>query len=193
MLENLKRYKIVLASKSPRRQDLLRGLGLDFKVKTLSDVSEAFPNTISAMEVAKYIAKEKAEAYEEYLTDDELLITADTVVVIDDKILGKPADRQEAIKMLQQLSGKTHQVVTGVCLFSKEKQKLFDTVTKVTFNTLTNQEIEYYVDTYQPYDKAGAYGVQEWIGYIGVFEIVGSYYNVMGLPVQRLYTELKKF
>ncbi len=193
MLDNLKPYKVILASKSPRRQELLRGLGIDFKVKTLSDVSEDYPSNLSALEVAKYIAREKAEAYEPFLMDKELIITADTVVVVDDEVLGKPVDRQEAKAMLCKLSGKTHQVITGVCILTQDKQVLFDASTDVTFAKLTDEEINFYIDTYSPFDKAGAYGVQEWIGYIGVEFMQGSYFNVMGLPVQKLYTELKLF
>ncbi len=192
MLTNLSPYKILLASKSPRRQELLKGLGVDFEVKTLNDVSEEFPADLPQNEVAKFVAKEKADAYIPYLQEGELIITADTIVLSDNKVLGKPKDREEAVEMIKQLSGNLHQVITGVCILTKSNQLIFDATTDVKFAILTDEEIDYYVDTYAPFDKAGAYGVQEWIGYIGVEYIKGSYFNVMGLPVQRLYRELKK-
>ncbi|WP_308261644.1 Maf-like protein [Prevotella sp.] len=180
--------KIILASNSPRRKELLGGLGVDFEVKVLKGVDESYPESLSAPDVAEYIAAEKAAAYT--VKDDELLITADTVVIVGRDILGKPADAADACGMLRELSGKTHQVVTGVCLTTSKEQRRFSVTTDVTFKQLSDAEINYYVDKYKPYDKAGAYGIQEWIGYIGVTALSGSYYNVMGFPVQRVYEEL---
>lgn len=180
--------KIILASNSPRRKELLSGLGVDFEVKVLKGVDESYPESLSATDVAEYIAAKKAAAYT--VKDDELLITADTVVIVGRDILGKPADAADACGMLRELSGKTHQVVTGVCLTTSKEQRRFSVTTDVTFKQLSDAEINYYVDKYKPYDKAGAYGIQEWIGYIGVTALSGSYYNVMGFPVQRVYEEL---
>lgn len=180
--------KIILASNSPRRKELLGGLGVDFEVKVLKGVDESYPESLPSTDVAEYIAAEKAAAYT--VKDDELLITADTVVIVGRDILGKPADAADACGMLRELSGKTHQVVTGVCLTTSKEQRRFSVTTDVTFKQLSDAEINYYVDKYKPYDKAGAYGIQEWIGYIGVTALSGSYYNVMGFPVQRVYEEL---
>ncbi|WP_308223749.1 Maf-like protein [uncultured Prevotella sp.] len=180
--------KIILASNSPRRKELLGGLGVDFEVKVLKGVDESYPESLPTTDVAEYIAAEKAAAYT--VKDDELLITADTVVIVGRDILGKPADAADACGMLRELSGKTHQVVTGVCLTTCKEQRRFSVTTDVTFKQLSDAEINYYVDKYKPYDKAGAYGIQEWIGYIGVTALSGSYYNVMGFPVQRVYEEL---
>lgn len=180
--------KIILASNSPRRKELLGGLGVDFEVKVLKGVDESYLESLPATDVAEYIAAEKAAAYT--VKDDELLITADTVVIVGRDILGKPADAADACGMLRELSGKTHQVVTGVCLTTSKEQRRFSVTTDVTFKQLSDAEINYYVDKYKPYDKAGAYGIQEWIGYIGVTALSGSYYNVMGFPVQRVYEEL---
>lgn len=192
MLENLNKYKIILASNSPRRKELLSGLGVDYEVKTLPDVDESYPDGLSGEEIAKHIARGKAEAYRSLIQADELVITADTIVWLDGTVMGKPKDEEEAKDMLMRLSGKTHQVITGVCLTTASMQKTFATVTDVTFATLTDEEVNYYVTRYQPMDKAGSYGVQEWIGFVGVENLSGSYFNVMGLPIQRLYTELKK-
>ncbi|HJD76967.1 MAG TPA: Maf-like protein [Bacteroides reticulotermitis] len=192
MLDNLKNFKIILASNSPRRKELMSGLGVDYVVRTLPDVDETYPDTLLGADIPEYIAREKADAYRQIMEADELLITADTIVWLDGTVLGKPKDRQEAIEMLQQLSGKQHQVFTGVCLTTMEWQKSFTATSDVLFAELTDDEIEYYVDRYKPMDKAGAYGVQEWIGYVGVKSISGSFYNIMGLPIQRLYGELKK-
>ena len=180
--------KIILASNSPRRKELLGGLGVDFEVKVLKGVDESYPDILPAKDVAEYIATEKAAAYT--VQEDELLITADTVVIVGQDILGKPKDAADACRMLRELSGKTHQVVTGVCLTTSKEQRRFSVTTDVTFKQLSDAEIEHYVDKYKPYDKAGAYGIQEWIGYIGVTALNGSYYNVMGFPVQRVYEEL---
>ena len=192
MLENLNKYKIILASNSPRRKELLSGLGVGYEVKTLPDVDESYPDGLSGEEIAKHIARGKAEAYRSLIQADELVITADTIVWLDGTVMGKPKDEEEAKDMLMRLSGKTHQVITGVCLTTASTQKTFATVTDVTFATLTDEEVDYYVTRYQPMDKAGSYGVQEWIGFVGVENLSGSYFNVMGLPIQRLYTELKK-
>lgn len=192
MLENLKKYKVVLASNSPRRKELLSGLGIDYEVKTLPDIDESFPKGLSEVETAAYIARAKADVYRSVMQFDELIITADTIVWLDGEVMGKPDDGEDARRMLRSLSGKTHQVITGVCLTTVDIQKTFATVTDVTFSALSEEEIDYYVDRYRPMDKAGSYGIQEWIGFVGVENISGSYFNVMGLPIQRLYTELKK-
>lgn len=186
------KYKLILASNSPRRKELLAGLGVPFEVRVLQDIDEHYPESLPVNEVARYIAKEKADAYRRIVAPDELIITADTVVIVGDEILGKPIDEADAVRMLKLLSGRTHQVTTGVCLLTAEKERCFDVTTDVTFKALTDEEIHYYVDRYRPFDKAGAYGIQEWIGYIGVTGLNGSYYNVMGLPVQRIYQELTK-
>lgn len=191
-LNNLNKYSIILASHSPRRKELLTGLGVDYVVKTLPDVDESFPDTLKGEEIPAFIARKKAEAYQATMQPDELIITADTIVWLNEQVLGKPTNKEDAIQMLEQLSGKSHQVITGVCLTTAQWQKQFTAVTEVTFTNLTREEIVYYVDTYLPLDKAGSYGVQEWIGFIGVESISGSYFNVMGLPIQRLYKELKK-
>lgn len=193
MLDNLKKYRIILASNSPRRKELLAGLGVDYEVRTLPDVDESYPETLQGGDIPLFISKIKADAYKTLLQPDELMITADTIVWMDGMVLGKPRNKLGAIEMLRQLSGHTHQVFTGVTITTATRQHSFSVGTEVRFANLTDEEIVYYVDTYQPMDKAGAYGVQEWIGYIGVENIQGSYFNVMGLPVQRLYTELKKF
>ena len=185
--------KIILASNSPRRRELLKGLDIDFTVKVLPDIKESYPADLPAAEVASYIAGEKADAYKDLLSEDEMVITADTIVVLGTEILGKPKDEADARRMLQELSGKTHQVITGVCMMTCEKRRVFSVITDVTFKEFTDDEITHYITKYQPYDKAGAYGIQEWIGYIGVTALNGSYFNVMGLPVQRLYEELRRF
>ena len=193
MLDNLKKYRLILASNSPRRKELLAGLGLDYEVRTLPDVDESYPESLQGGDIPLYISRMKADAYKPMLQPDELMITADTIVWMDGMVLGKPRNKLGAIEMLKQLSGGVHYVYTGVSITTQTRQESFYVATEVRFANLTDEEIEYYVDTYQPMDKAGAYGVQEWIGYIGVENIQGSYFNVMGLPVQRLYTELKKF
>ena len=193
MLSHLKKYEILLASYSPRRRELLAGLDIDYRVTALPEVDESYPDTLSGEEIPLYISQEKAAAYRRFMKDNTLLITADTIVWLDGKVYGKPRDIADAKAMLQALSGKTHTVITGVTLTSLQKQISFAVSTEVTFAALDDDEIDYYVEKYRPLDKAGAYGVQEWIGYIGVTGLKGSYYNVMGLPIQRLYTELKKF
>lgn len=184
-------YMIILGSNSPRRKELLAGLGLDFEVKVIDGISETYPEDTPSCDVAAYIAGRKADAYIDILGENTLVITADTVVIAGDEILGKPADREDARRMLRMLSGRTHQVTTGVCLLTSSSRRVFSVTTDVTFKELTNAEIDYYIDNYKPFDKAGAYGIQEWIGYIGVTGLRGSYFNVMGLPVQRIYQELQ--
>lgn len=189
----LEQYNIILGSGSPRRKELLAGLDLRFQVLVRKGVSEDYPSDINPEAVAQYIADEKMAAYDDLLSGNNLVITADTVVICNGMILGKPAGDAEARNMLQLLSGKTHKVATGVCLATKEKKESFSVVTEVTFKELSDSEIDYYVKEYKPFDKAGAYGIQEWIGYIGVTSLNGSYFNVMGLPVQRIYEALSKF
>ena len=191
MLDNLKEYHIILASNSPRRRELLAGLGLDFEVRTLPGIDESYPDSLEGSHIPLYIARKKAEAYRTYLQKDELMITADTIVWLDRRVLGKPRDEAEAVQMLRDMSGRTHEVYTGVCLTTSARQRSFTVGTRVRFAQLSDEEIQYYVSHFHPLDKAGAYGVQEWIGYVGVEYIEGSYYNVMGLPMQRLYQELK--
>jgi septum formation protein len=193
MLENISKYKIILASNSLRRKELLSGLDLDFEVKTLPDVEESYPETLWKEEIPVYLAKLKATAHQSLIDENTLLITADTIVWLAGKVYGKPKNEAEAKEILQALSGQTHEVITGVCITTQENQKTFFATSKVTFSKLDESEIDYYLAKYQPYDKAGAYGVQEWIGYIGVEHLEGSFYNVMGLPVKLLYKYLKEF
>lgn len=191
MLENLKKYHIILASNSPRRRELLAGLDIEYEVKVLPGIEESYPDTLAAEDIPQYISREKAAAYEAALQPDDLVITADTIVWTEGRVLGKPKDEEEAKDMLCQLAGRTHQVITGVTLLTKVMKRTFAVTSEVTFDALTEEEISYYVERYRPLDKAGAYGIQEWIGYVGVSALHGSYFNVMGLPVQRLYKELK--
>ncbi len=194
MIENIKNYKIILASQSPRRQELLKQLNIPFELKIKEDVEEVFSEDMPINEVPEFLAKLKAKPFEQDLKNNSyLVITADTVVVCNNQILGKPANKKNAYEMLQMLSGTTHEVITGVALTSNSKQKSFTSSTKVTFKTLTDNEINYYIDHYQPYDKAGSYGIQEWIGMIGIEHIEGSYFNVVGMPIQKLYTELQNY
>jgi len=193
MLDNLRKYRIILASNSPRRRELLSGLGIDYEVRTLQGIDESYPVDLPVEQIAEYIAAEKAAAYQKQMAADELLITADTIVVVEGEVMGKPHDADDARRMLHKLSNRTHQVITGVCLTTAEKQRRFSVITDVTFKALNDDEIDYYITNYRPFDKAGAYGIQEWIGYIGVTGLNGSYFNVMGLPVQRIYTELCNF
>ena len=193
MLDKLNNYNIILASKSPRRQELLKGIGLSFNVLT-KDVDESYPSRLSVYEVAPYLSLKKAKAFEDAeLPDNYMIITADTIVVIGDEILGKPKDKENACEMLLKLSGKKHSVITGVTIRTKDRTKTFSAVSNVVFEKLDSEEINYYVDNFKPFDKAGSYGIQEWIGYIGVSAVEGSYFNVMGLPTQKLYTVLKTF
>lgn len=179
--------KLILASNSPRRRELLAGLDVLFEVRVLPDVSESCPDSLPVRQHAQYIAEEKAAAYD--VKAGELLLTADTIVVVGDEILGKPVDEADARRMLQLISGREHLVVTGVCLKTNTEKSAFSVETTVTFKTLTSSEIDYYIQRYRPMDKAGAYGIQEWIGYVGVTRLEGSYFNVMGLPVQRIYSD----
>lgn len=190
---SLKDYHIILASNSPRRRELLRGLDLEFEIKVLPHVYEGHPDDMSAVDIPLFISKEKAAAYKDMLKPRDILITADTMVILGNEALGKPRDDDDARKMLHALSGKTHKVVTGVTLSAIDKERSFAVTTDVTFKDLSDSEIDYYVSHYHPLDKAGAYGIQEWIGYVGVTGIRGSYFNVMGLPVQRIWDELNKF
>jgi len=189
----LKKYDIILASASPRRKQLLEELGIPFEVQ-IKNVDESFPSDLNPEEVAAYLSTLKSNAFpDEDFNQRTLIITADTIVTIDGKILGKPTDREDAIQILKQLSGKKHQVITGVTLRSKNKQIVFSVTTDVYFKALSNDEIEFYVDTFKPFDKAGAYGIQEWIGHVAIEKIEGSYFNVMGLPTHRLYEEMMTF
>jgi septum formation protein len=190
MLDNLHRYHVILGSNSPRRRELLAGLGIPFEVRPIPGIDESYPAGMPAGEIPLHIARKKAAAYLPGLKANDLLITADTLVSLHHTILEKPADRDEAVRMLQLLSGNTHQVITGVCLATHAKTTAFAVTSSVTFAPLKNEDITYYVDHYHPYDKAGAYGIQEWIGYVAVESIEGSFYNVMGLPIQRVYREL---
>ena len=192
ILKNLKNKKLVLASKSPRRQQLLAGMDVEFEVRT-KDVDESCPAALRGGEIPSYLAKVKADAFRQELAPNEVLITADTVVWVDDQVLNKPENREEAISMLKLLSGNVHHVYTGVSVVSKDKSVVFVDETKVEFVLLNDEEIAHYIDKYKPYDKAGSYGVQEFIGYIGINRLEGSYFNVMGLPVHKLYEVLKDF
>lgn len=187
------KWKIILASNSPRRKQLLAGLDIPFEVRVLQDIDESYPHDLPVSEIAEFISRKKASAYLQTMSADELVITADTVVVLGQEVMGKPHDETEAKRMLGALSGQTHQVTTGVTLSTHDRQLSFSVTTDVTFKTLSADEIDYYVSTYRPMDKAGAYGIQEWIGYIGVTALQGSYFNVMGLPVQRIYEALRTF
>ena len=193
MLSNLNKYHIILASKSPRRQELLRGMGVDFSILT-KETDESFPPEMPLEEVPKYLSLQKSLAFnEDELPADYLLITSDTVVICEGEILGKPKDKADAVRMLRLLSGKSHHVVTGVTVRSAEKTESFAVRSNVTFATLDDEEIDYYIEHCKPYDKAGAYGIQEWIGYVGISGLEGSFYNVMGLPTRKLYGVLKAF
>ena len=192
MLDNLKKYRIILGSASPRRQELLRGINIPFEVIPM-DVDESYPSYITGVEIPIFLAEKKANAYKSMIDDETMVITADTIVFLEGKALGKPVDKTDAVKMLQKLSGKTHQVITGVCISTSIRKRTFHTISEVKFARLNDAEIEYYLENYAPYDKAGSYGVQEWIGFIAVEQINGSYFNVMGLPIQRLYNELKRW
>lgn len=193
MLDNIKKFDVILASKSPRRKELLEMLDIPFSIFTKDGIDETYPTELPAEDVAEYLSKLKGKAYSEDITDNQMVITADTVVILDGKIYGKPADEDEAIGMLMQLQGKTHTVVTGVTIATKDRLTSFSTYTGVTFAAISREEAEYYVKKYKPLDKAGAYGIQEWIGCAAVAKIDGSYYNVMGLPVHQLYKTLKEF
>lgn len=193
MLENLNKYEIVLASNSPRRKELLQRMGVNFKVRTLIGIDESYPDSLRGEDIVCYISRNKAKAYQSSMAPNELLITADTIVYVDGEVMGKPKNAEQAKEMLHKLSGKTHQVITGVTIVTAKRTENFGVTSQVKFTNITDEEINFYVDNYLPFDKAGAYGIQEWIGIVAVEEIKGSYFNVVGLPVQRLYQKLKTF
>lgn len=193
MLENLNKYEIVLASNSPRRKELLQRMGVNFKVRTLFGIDESYPDSLRGEDIVCYISRNKAKAYQSSMAPNELLITADTIVYVDGEVMGKPKNAEQAKGMLHKLSGKTHQVITGVTIVTAKRTENFGVTSQVKFTNITDEEINFYVDNYLPFDKAGAYGIQEWIGIVAVEEIKGSYFNVVGLPVQRLYQKLKTF
>lgn len=193
MLENLNKYEIVLASNSPRRKELLQRMGVNFKVRTLFGIDESYPDSLRGEDIVCYISRNKAKAYQSSMAPNELLITADTIVYVDGEVMGKPKNAEQAKESLHKLSGKTHQVITGVTIVTAKRTENFGVTSQVKFTNITDEEINFYVDNYLPFDKAGAYGIQEWIGIVAVEEIKGSYFNVVGLPVQRLYQKLKTF
>ena len=188
---NLK-YPLILASKSPRRQELLQLAGFRFQVQS-KETNEDFPDTIPSESVARYLSEKKAEAFLDEIKGDQILLCADTTVLVDSEILGKPENAEEAFRMIEKLSGRSHRVISGACILHRGKKQSFDDYTEVFFRPLTKQEIQYYVENYKPYDKAGAYGIQEWIGMIGIEKIIGSYYTVMGLPIHKVYHHLAPF
>lgn len=192
LLDKLKQYNVVLASNSPRRRELLADLGIDFKVRTIKGIDESYPHDMPVLEIAEFISQKKAQAHQRLMGENEMIITADTVVILGNEVLGKPADTADACRMLRELSGNTHKVVTGVTIVMPGRMSSFSAVTDVEFAQLSDEDIDFYVDNYRPLDKAGAYGIQEWIGCMGVRHINGSFYNVMGLPLHRLYSELDR-
>lgn len=192
MLENLKEKRVILASKSPRRQELLKGLDVDFEIQT-KEVDESYPTTMNPETVPTFLAEKKAAAFEDQIEENTIIITSDTIVIQDSNILEKPQSLEEGKKMIGQLADSMHLVVTGVCIQSQSKKEIFSDHTRVHFMPLTEVEIDYYMNKYKPFDKAGSYGVQEWIGYVGIEKLEGSYYNVMGLPVHKVYEALKEF
>jgi septum formation protein len=192
IIDRLNDFRIILASRSPRRQQLLRELGLKFEV-VIKEYEEIYPEGLNGEEIARHIAYEKALSFKNELSDNEVVIAADTIVWCNNMVLGKPLDHEDATRILKEISGNTHEVITGVSLRSSSKDVTFSESTKVTFENFSEEEIHYYIDNYKPYDKAGAYGIQEWIGIIACSHIDGSYFNVVGLPVQRLYKELQNF
>ena len=192
IIDKLNDYEIILASRSPRRQQLLQELGLKFEVVT-REYSETYPEGLGGEEIARYVAHEKAASFKNEISYNEIVIAADTIVWCNNRVLGKPVNRNDAARILKEISGNTHEVITGVSLLSQSKQFTFSDSTKVTFDSLSDEEIYYYIERYRPYDKAGAYGIQEWIGIVACSHIDGSYFNVVGLPVQKLYKELQRF
>jgi septum formation protein len=190
--DTLNNYRLILASRSPRRQQLLLEMGLKFDV-VIKDYKEIYPEDLDGESIARHIAHEKAVLFKDEISDNEIVITADTIVWCNGMVLGKPLNTDDAVRILKEISGNTHEVITGVCLYSSFKEKTFSVSTKVTFDILSTEEINYYIEKFKPFDKAGAYGIQEWIGLIACSHIEGSYFNVVGLPVQRLYKELKEF
>lgn len=193
LLDDLRGYKIILASGSPRRKELMESAGIPFTTFTDFEVDEDYPDELRGAEITEYLAKKKADAFPEPLLPNEILITADTIVCMGDQVLLKPADRANAVSILRRISANTHSVFTGVHIRSQKLSQSFVALTEVKFGSLTGEEIDYYIDNYKPYDKAGSYGIQEWIGFVGVEEIHGSYFNVMGLPIHMLYRELESF
>ena len=185
-------FHFILASRSPRRQQLLKELGLDFDIVTI-DYEEDYPPNLSGADIAEYLAHQKADQFKDRITDNDIVITADTIVWCNNKVLDKPSDHKEAFNILRTISGQTHEVITGVTFLSNLSEFTFSETTRVTFDYLTEEEITYYIQEFKPFDKAGAYGIQEWIGLVGIISIEGSYFNVMGLPVQKLYRELKRY
>ncbi len=192
LIDKLKNYTITLGSASPRRKQLLTELGIEFSIKT-TQKEERYPENLDGAEIAEFLAKQKAEVISKELTGNYLLITADTIVIQNNEILHKPKDKDEAQIILQNLSGKSHKVISGVCIKSAKKEVVFSSETEVTFNKLSEDEILYYIENFKPFDKAGSYGIQQWIGYIGIEKIKGSYNNVVGLPTAELYQKLKLF
>jgi septum formation protein len=192
IIDNLDNFRIILASRSPRRQQLLRELGLKFDV-VVREYNESYPEGLNGAEIARYVASGKALTYKDEIADNEIVITADTIVWCNNKVLGKPVDQEDAFRILKEISGNTHEVITGVTILSSSKEVTFSESTKVAFELISDDEINYYIRKFRPFDKAGAYGIQEWIGIIACSHIDGSYFNVVGLPVQRLYKELQKF
>jgi len=192
-LKNLEKYRVILASKSPRRKELLSELGLKFEVKTIDGIDESYPHDLPSEHISQYISEKKGRAYRDCIKDNEMVITSDTIVLLGNKVYGKPSDEIDACRMLSELSGRVHKVITGVTINTTQRTSSFHVVTEVEFAPISADEINYYVTNYRPLDKAGAYGIQEWIGCVGVRSIRGSFYNVMGLPVQRLYEELKSY
>ncbi|MBN2662709.1 MAG: septum formation protein Maf [Bacteroidales bacterium] len=193
LLEKIKNYNVYLASQSPRRQNLLKQLGVNFNIAVREDVEENYHRSLEKEEIAMYLSDKKSTAYKNLIKDNRVLITADTIVWIEGTVLSKPKNKPDAVKMLNILSGKKHSVITGITLKTTTKHHTFFCLTDVWFKNLSSKEINYYVDNFKPFDKAGAYGIQEWIGLIAVEKIEGSYNNVVGLPIQKLYTELDAF
>ncbi len=192
LIDSLNSYKIILASASPRRQQLLRELGLKFEI-VIREYDETFPEGLNGEEIARFIANRKALSFKNEISDNEIIITADTIVWCNNNVLGKPVDHSDAIRILREISDNTHEVITGVSILSRSRELTFTETTRVTFKAISEEEISYYINNFKPYDKAGAYGIQEWIGIIACSHIEGSYFNVVGLPVQRLYMELQNF
>lgn len=193
MLNNLSKYKIILASGSPRRHELLKGLDVNFEILVRENISEAYPEDMPFIQIPVFLAEKKSEAYLDLLTDNQMVITADTIVALDERVLEKPENKHEAKEMITDMVCRKHTVISGVCIRTKDHMESFYAKSTVWFNNLSEEEIDYYVENYKPLDKAGAYGIQEWIGYVAIERIEGSFFNVMGLPTQKLYEELKKF
>jgi septum formation protein len=191
--ETIKDYHLILATQSPRRHQLMKGAGFNFDVIVPEGIEEIYPVNMPVEDIPVYLAELKSSYFINKLKNNDIVITADTVVILNNELLGKPSGKDEAVSMLKKLSATSHKVITGVCFYSVVSKIAFSAESIVHFRTLTDEEISFYVETYKPYDKAGAYGAQEWIGYVGIDWIEGSYFNVMGLPVQKVYKELEKF